>query len=124
MGIIGYPCNRSREARRQKSSGIIEEIEGHVLNHSIPTKKGFSGSPLLVKEEGGSWIAVAIHTHRVDNSLGVGIYFTPQLVNLVKSLESQLRQTYSLKDRITYNVKDIHAKPRIHSKQRRSVYEQ
>lgn len=43
----------------------------------MPTSPGFSGSPILKKDQNGSYHVIGIHTHRGrDDKANSGLYFS------------------------------------------------
>lgn len=56
--------------------GCLERIEDDVIHHTLQTKTGCSGSPVLAKTN-KTYYAVGIHTHRgMGNAhYNSGVYF-------------------------------------------------
>ena len=112
---IGYPTSHHNctyeleklKAERRHTCGRIKAIEGNIIHHTASTKKGSSGSPLIVQSEEGEWKVIGIHTHKaLGHSFNSGVYFTPELIKTVKGFEADLRRAFDLSQHIQYSVED------------------
>jgi hypothetical protein len=39
-------------------------VQENIINHNLPTRLGFSGSPILAQDSQGNIVAIGMHSHR------------------------------------------------------------
>ena len=91
MKIVGYPSkdyvskiklSKAIEVRYENYGVLFSMIpDQDRLNYTMRTGIGFSGSPVIVKDENGQEKIVGIHTHRgMDQRYNSGLLFTPKII--------------------------------------------
>ena len=84
------------------SSGVLHSLEGHIINHTMKTSVGQSGSPIIVVDTNGpepELYAVGIHTHRgIRKDFNSGLYFNSHILETLNryrhhSLMDSIKQT-------------------------------
>ena len=50
--------------RRTVLEGKVYSINNHIINHTMKTSIGFSGSPIISRNKQGRLQVIGIHTHK------------------------------------------------------------
>ena len=102
MRVIGYPSANylsninpfSVYLKRKESKGsfyISENKVDFIIDYTMETGVGMSGSPVMIQKQEGDFKIVGIHTHRgLTSSYNSGLYFNDEIIERIKVWVKQI----------------------------------
>lgn len=75
-----------QKVRMTVLEGKVHSTSNCIINHTMKTSIGISGSPIISKNKKGELIIVGIHTHKgFSSEYNSGLYFTKEILDIFKN---------------------------------------
>ena len=72
-----------QKIRRTVLEGKLFSIDKNIINHTMKTSIGFSGSPIISRNNQGRLQVIGIHTHKgFSPEYNSGLYFNKEILGI------------------------------------------